>query len=121
MPRTSKLLLLITACIVSLFLLRSFINYPYKYDAPVQSSMSPISIPGSPSTPGKNYAFSAFLAAPSQETQEDNDDLYYVGTRMLIYQLLHDPKTCTNNSYPFVVMVTKDVCMLKSSPQSWLS
>jgi hypothetical protein len=55
------------------------------------------------------YAFSAFLAAPSMQTREDNDDVYFVGTRMLIYQLLHDPKTRTNNSYPFVVLATSDV------------
>jgi hypothetical protein len=29
---------------------------------------------------------------------------------MMIYQLLHDPETRTNNSYPFVVLVTKDIC-----------
>jgi alpha-N-acetylglucosamine transferase len=28
---------------------------------------------------------------------------------MMIYQLLHDPTTRTNNSYPFVVLVTADV------------
>lgn len=32
---------------------------------------------------------------------------------MLIYQLLHDPETRTNNSYPFVVLVTEDVTQRK--------
>jgi len=63
-----------------------------------------------PSQPVNNYAFSAFLAAPSSAGQSDNDDLYFVGTRMLVYQLLHDPETRTNNSYPFLVLVTEDVC-----------
>ncbi|RDW76140.1 hypothetical protein BP5796_06961 [Coleophoma crateriformis] len=62
-----------------------------------------------PQRPTHNYAFSAFLAAPSMDTNDDNDDLYFVGTRLMIYQLLHDPATRTNNSYPFVVLVTEDV------------
>ena len=32
-----------------------------------------------------------------------------MGTRMLIYQLLHDPETRTNTSIPFVVVVTPNV------------
>lgn len=66
------------------------------------------------SKPTNNYAFAAFLAAPSMNTKDDSDDLYFVGTRMLIYQLLHDPETRTNNSYPFVVLATQDVGMSHS-------
>ncbi|KAI9729516.1 MAG: hypothetical protein M1818_008488 [Claussenomyces sp. TS43310] len=63
--------------------------------------------------PTEKHAFAAFLAAPSQESKEDSDDVYFVGTRILIYQLLHDPATRTNNSYPFVVLVTEDVAPSK--------
>ncbi|KAL3425302.1 glycosyl transferase family 8 [Phlyctema vagabunda] len=66
-----------------------------------------------PKTPTNNYAFSAFLAAPSMEGQDDNDDLYFVATRLIIYQLLHAPETRTRNSYPFVVLVTKEVTQSK--------
>jgi hypothetical protein len=70
----------------------------------------PISKPG----PTHNYAFSLFLAAPSMKVETDADDLYFVGTRMLIYQLLYDPETRTNNSYPIVVLITEDVCKFRN-------
>lgn len=62
-----------------------------------------------------NYAYAAFLAAPANVPNgaQDDDDLYYVGTRMLIYQVLHDPITRTNNGYPFVILVTEDVTQRK--------
>lgn len=39
----------------------------------------------------------------------DEDDVYYVATRVLVYQLLHGPETRTLTSIPVVVMCTKDV------------
>jgi len=59
----------------------------------------------------KNYAYTTFLA-PAWDLPEnatDDDDNYYTGTRMLLYQLVHDPKTRSPNKYPFVVLVTADV------------
>ncbi|KAH8598346.1 nucleotide-diphospho-sugar transferase [Bisporella sp. PMI_857] len=91
----------------------------FTFHVPGSSSFDPSnssSVPALRPLPGKpthNYAFSAFLAAPVSASDDDNDDLYFVGTRMLIYQLLHDPETRTNNSYPFVVLVTEDVTRRK--------
>lgn len=59
--------------------------------------------------PSKN-AYCTFLTPgepePGTKTEEDH---YFIGVRMLIYQLLHDPATRSNTSIPFVVLVSKDV------------
>ena len=55
------------------------------------------------------YAYAAFLSERNQDSKSEDEDYYYQGTRMLIYQLLHDPATRTNNSIPFVVLVTDKV------------
>lgn len=99
-----RLLSLIVAFILFIYFFPSIIRRPNTDTSSVQSWSA------HKPPPGKNNAFAAFLAAPTHETEDDGDDLYFVGTRMLIYQLLHDPTTRTNNSYPFVVLVTKDVC-----------
>lgn len=60
-------------------------------------------------------AFVVFLAANSNSKRDnkrglfDQEDHYFTGTRMLIYQLLHCAETRTNSFVPFVVMVTKEV------------
>lgn len=61
--------------------------------------------------PTKNYAFTTFLtpAWDIGENATDDDDHYYTQTRMLLYQLKHDPATRSPNNYPFVVLVTEDV------------
>ena len=59
--------------------------------------------------PKHEYAYAAFLAEPEEPSENDDDDKYFVATRMLIYQLLHDPATRTNNSIPFLVLVTEDI------------
>lgn len=57
-----------------------------------------------------NYAYAFFLAKPSGKfaTGREEDDLYFIQTRMMIWQLLHDPATKTIG-YPVVVLVTEDV------------
>jgi alpha-N-acetylglucosamine transferase len=64
-------------------------------------------------TPQHKYAFAAFLAPMARAhptgNQLNDEDHYMVGIRMLIYQLLHDPTTKTNNSIPFIVLVTENV------------
>ena len=106
----SRLTVLTFACVCIIFVLvssyRSSIANPFGPAALVPSISSSLPLSG---TPTNNYAFSAFLAAPASGGKNDNDDLYFVGTRMMIYQLLHDPGTRTNNSYPFIVLVTEDV------------
>jgi len=60
--------------------------------------------------PRGNYAYAFFLAKPSgaMVTGREEDDLYYLQTRMMVWQLLHDPPTQTVG-YPVVVLVTEDV------------
>ena len=58
------------------------------------------------------YAYVTLLALnPKLDniTVPDDEDEYFVGTRVLAYQLLHAPKTGTNTSIPFVVLATKDI------------
>lgn len=65
-------------------------------------------------------AFATFLAANSvasnnenDEDVKDEDDGYYLGTRVLAYQLLHSCSAGTNNSIPFIVLCTEDVSKRK--------
>ena len=57
------------------------------------------------------FAFVAFLAANFQhrEFEDDNEDVYFYSTRVMGYQLMHNPETRTNTSIPFVVLTTKGV------------
>ena len=61
--------------------------------------------------PASKYAYATFLSGTvASETDEDyNHDNYFVATRLLCYQLLHAPETRTNQSIPFIVIVTEDV------------
>ena len=63
--------------------------------------------------PKHEYAYAGFLAAPEENYETDDEDLYFVATRMLAYQLLHDPKTKTNTSIPFLVLVTEEIAESK--------
>jgi alpha-N-acetylglucosamine transferase len=53
----------------------------------------------------KRYAFATLLTS--------DDESYFVAARVLSYQLLLDPETKTNQSIPFVVMVTRLVPKLQ--------
>ena len=57
------------------------------------------------------FAFVAFLADNWQhkEFEDDNEDIYFYSTRVMGYQLMHNPETRSNNSIPFVVLTTKGV------------
>ncbi|USW57468.1 Putative glycosyl transferase, family 8, nucleotide-diphospho-sugar transferase [Septoria linicola] len=44
---------------------------------------------------------------------DDADDGYYLGARVLAYQLLHSKSAGTNNSIPFLVVCTRDVSKRK--------
>ena len=58
------------------------------------------------------YAYVTLLAPNPKldnNTVPDDEDEYFVGTRVLAYQLLHAPKTGTNTSIPFVVLATRDI------------
>ena len=62
-------------------------------------------------TPQSPYAFVAFLAGNWQhrEFEDDNEDTYFYSTRVMGYQLMHNPETRSNTSIPFVVLTTKGV------------
>ncbi|KAK5123881.1 hypothetical protein LTR85_002077 [Meristemomyces frigidus] len=72
---------------------------------------------------GPKVAFATFLAANAnpdakatdEESAEinDEDDGYFLGTRVLAYQLLHSRTAGTNNSIPFIVLCTEDVSARK--------
>lgn len=55
-------------------------------------------------------AYATFLAG--NEMSED-EDVYFLGARLLAYQLIYDAKTRTRESIPFVVIVTKTVSEAK--------
>ena len=58
------------------------------------------------------YAYVTLLAPNPKldnKTVPDDEDEYFVGTRVLAYQLLHAPQTGTNSSIPFVVLATPDI------------
>lgn len=65
-----------------------------------------------------DYAFATFLAETDNESDPrpgpgEQDDVYLTSTRMLIYQLLHDPDTRTNTSIPFIVLTTPGLAAWK--------
>jgi hypothetical protein len=61
------------------------------------------------------YAYAVFL--DDYSSGPDKDDLttgpYFLGVRMLIYQLLHDPETRGNGTVPFLVLVHKGYSPVK--------
>ena len=74
----------------------------------------PSLLPSSASSPDLKspYAFVTLLAPNPKfdnKTVSDDKDEYFVGTRVLAYQLLHAPKTGTNTSIPFIVLATSDI------------
>ncbi|KAH8725870.1 nucleotide-diphospho-sugar transferase [Phaeosphaeriaceae sp. PMI808] len=56
------------------------------------------------------YAYATFLAG---NDQDESEDVYFLGARLLAFQLIHDPPTKSNNSIPFIVIVTKTVSSAK--------
>lgn len=68
--------------------------------------------PSAPTPTAKNrHGIVAFLAADFREEDDspDDDDKYFVSTRMLVYQLLHAPSTKISQSISFTILVTKEV------------
>ncbi|KAF4612817.1 hypothetical protein G7Y89_g15556 [Cudoniella acicularis] len=56
-------------------------------------------------------AIATFLSGDSSNTENDNDDPYFLAARILTYQLLHDPQTQNNNNtqIPFLILATTSV------------
>lgn len=66
--------------------------------------------------PPSKLAFATFLAkdtAHPDSSSDDADDGYFLGARVLAYQLLHAPATRSNTSIPFLVLTTADVSARK--------
>jgi alpha-N-acetylglucosamine transferase len=56
------------------------------------------------------YAYATFLAG---NDKPEDEDVYLLGARLLAYQLIHDSRTKSNSSIPFIVIVTKTVTPAK--------
>lgn len=87
---------------------------PYRLNLRLPSSTyTPASSLSSSQSP---YAYVTLLAPNPKLDNEafpDEEDEYFVATRVLAYQLLHAQDTATNSSIPFVVLVTPDVAESK--------
>ena len=102
---------LLVVLIIALYIL-TFSPYRLNLRLP-SSSYTPASSLSSSQSP---YAYVTLLAPHPKLDDEafpDEEDEYFVATRVLAYQLLHSPDTATNLSIPFVVLVTPDVAESK--------
>ncbi|THY54930.1 nucleotide-diphospho-sugar transferase [Aureobasidium pullulans] len=63
----------------------------------------------SSSSSGKKNAYMTLLTNTMDAPEDPVQDHYFMATRILGYQLLHQPNTRTQRGYPFVVLVTADV------------
>ncbi|KAK5693696.1 hypothetical protein LTR97_010265 [Elasticomyces elasticus] len=107
------------ALCIALFLTSAFITYTVRTSHhSTSSSWLPSlyttnhDVPQHIITPPK-VAYATFLAANTHENSKedipDEEDGYFVGTRVLAYQLLHSKTVGTNLSIPFLVLCTRDV------------
>ena len=83
---------------------------PLQFDESRASLLS-FSNKGVDQTSPSKYAYVTFLSGTVADAadQDYSHDNYFVATRLLCYQLLHAPETRTNQSIPFLVLVTEDV------------
>ncbi|MCJ1445078.1 MAG: hypothetical protein MMC23_005583 [Stictis urceolatum] len=78
--------------------------------ATVTTSSPPKSAKAPTTLPQHKYAYAAFLAEPENpDAPNDDDDNYFVGTRILAYQLLHEKSTKSPSNIPFLVLCTEEV------------
>jgi alpha-N-acetylglucosamine transferase len=64
-----------------------------------------------PAASKSKYAYATFLTGTVADAEDAdfNHDNYFIAARLLCYQLLHSPETRTNQSIPFLAIVTQDV------------
>ncbi|OAL38462.1 hypothetical protein AYO20_02111 [Fonsecaea nubica] len=89
----------------------SFVSSPF-----ATSTKGPVVPGGTLQRPESKYAYVVYLAPTEKEDageEDTEDDVYLTSVRLLIYQLLHDPETRTNNSIPVVVLVSPQVSQSK--------
>lgn len=87
---------------------------PYRLHLRLPSSS--YTIASSLSSSHSPYAYVTLLAPNPKldnKTLADEEDDYFIATRVLAYQLLHAPHTATNSHIPFIVLVTPDVAESK--------
>ena len=60
---------------------------------------------------GEHLAYMTFLSGTvaNKSDPDINNDPYFVATRLLAYQLMHQPETRTKTEIPFVILVSGDV------------
>jgi alpha-N-acetylglucosamine transferase len=69
-------------------------------------------VPGTGSGSGsdkRKLAYMTLLTATMDAPENPAEDHYFMATRILGYQLMHQPSTKTRRNIPFVVLVTEDV------------
>jgi alpha-N-acetylglucosamine transferase len=111
---------------ISLFLASALITLAFRSVNPNTHWPSTHSHPGASTQKpllSHRVAFATFLAGnanPDAATSDaasekinDSDDGYFVGARVLAYQLLHSKSAGTNSSIPFLVICTLDVSKRK--------
>ncbi|KXT14477.1 hypothetical protein AC579_4813 [Pseudocercospora musae] len=84
-----------------LFVLSAFCTVFYLYFHYAASSIEPEALQN-----GK-YAFATFLS--TRVSNESDDDPYFTATRVLAYQLLHQPETRTRRTTPLLVLAPPHV------------
>ncbi len=109
----------VTALCIFLFLASALISTSVRSSHPSASWSSHFHTSPQP-LPTSSYSKVAFATFLAGDPRNDNDtdtrdgyDGYYLGARVLAYQLLHDPATRTSHSIPFLVLVTSDVSQRK--------
>ena len=72
---------------------------------------SPVAQEEEEDVPQSPFAFVVFLADDweHKDHADDNEDVYFYNTRVIGYQLMHNPTTRSNTSIPFVVLCTQGV------------
>ncbi|KAI9761307.1 MAG: hypothetical protein M4579_001097 [Chaenotheca gracillima] len=113
--RSQRPFVLLAATIAAILLVVHFSSWGIPMtETSLLKSASPSSSSSETGTGSRN-AFVTFLGglnekhAGTEGRIDDAEDLYFVACRIMAYKFLHDPKTRTNTSIPFVVMVTEDV------------
>lgn len=96
-------------------------NKPSPSGKAVTPAVEAIKSPATVAANEPKYAFVTFLEADTGTNRgdkghgmnPDDEDIYFVATRVLGYQLMHQPETRTNTSIPYVVVASKEVSQSK--------
>jgi len=89
----------------------SFLPYPTK--ATLSDFRFPAIHHSNPDYKGEKLAYATYLAGTKETPPPDDRDKFFVATRMLVYQVLHDPVTKSPNNLPIIVLVDPKVTTSK--------